>query len=234
LCLNGDARASNHLLVFGQTLGALETGASVHPVARVENHSGLVGLELGFDAREGAREGQDNRILGRVIDQPVSVVALARAVGTAVAGKGRVGAGVPEEKIGLASEIVDGAGLSCQDLAGGQGALVGFKVALRVGKMQGVVPDERGCGILVGVEVEIGVLGQENGWLLKLVKWNFFYKRKSSFDSDNSRDFCSGEVAVILIFQVLLVTLYVTLDSTRPGNPWDELDWSTMEKVIES
>lgn len=39
---------------------------------------------------------------------------------------------------------------------------------------------------------------------------------------------------MIFIFHVLSVTLYVTLDLTSPKNPWEELDLSKIEKVIES
>ena len=39
---------------------------------------------------------------------------------------------------------------------------------------------------------------------------------------------------MILMFQVFLVTVYVTLDSTRPSMPFEELEASRMEKVMES
>jgi hypothetical protein len=65
-------------------------------------------------------------------------------------------------------EVVDGVGLGRQDLAGGQGGLVGFQVALRVRGVQGVLPDLGGVGVAEGVQVEVGVLGEEEGCLLVL------------------------------------------------------------------
>lgn len=47
------------------------------------------------------------------------------------------------------------------------------------------------------------------------------------------RVFLSGEFAFMLIFQVLLSTVYVTEASTRPSMPSDELEASTKEKVME-
>lgn len=66
---------------------------------------------------------------------------------------------------GLAGKVVDAARLGRQDLARGQRALVRLEVALRVGQVQGVVPDEVRGGVAVGVQVEVGVLGEEDGWV---------------------------------------------------------------------
>lgn len=64
-----------------------------------------------------------------------------------------------EGEVGRRGKIVDGVGGCREDFACGEGALVGFKVARRVGKGKGVVPDLGGGGVAVGVEVEVGVLG---------------------------------------------------------------------------
>ena len=69
-----------------------------------------------------------------------------------------------EGRGGVASKVVDGAGLSSEDLAGGDGALVSFEVAGGVGSVECVVPDEACFGVLVGVEVEVGVLRQYKSW----------------------------------------------------------------------
>lgn len=69
-----------------------------------------------------------------------------------------------EGEVGGRGEVVDGVGGCGQDLAGWEGALVAFEVARRVGEGEGVLPDLGGGGVAVGVEVEVGVLGEEDGW----------------------------------------------------------------------
>ena len=42
--------------------------------------------------------------------------------------------------------------------------MVAFEVARGVGEGEGVFPDFGGGRVAVGVEVEVGVLGEEDGW----------------------------------------------------------------------
>lgn len=67
-----------------------------------------------------------------------------------------------ELEVGGGGKVVDGARGGGEDLAGGEGALVGFEVAGGVGEVEGVVPDQGGGRVAVGVEVEVGVLSQED------------------------------------------------------------------------
>lgn len=69
---------------------------------------------------------------------------------------------------GVAGEIVDRSRLGRQDFAGGDSALVSFEVARGVGRVEGVVPDEACLWVLVGVEVEVGVLGENEGYAVML------------------------------------------------------------------
>lgn len=169
LRLDGHARAPAHGLHLVGALRALERRAAVHPVARVEDDAGLVGAELGLDAREGAGEGGDDGARRRVLDEEVAVVALARAVGAAVALEARLVARVAQRQPRPAGKVVDGARLGRQDLARRQRRLVRLEVARRVGQVQRVVPDLGRGRVAVGVEVEVGVLSEEDGcpaWLV--------------------------------------------------------------------
>lgn len=171
LRLNRDAAAALDLLRLAlDALRALEVGTPVHPVARVQHDAGLVGAQLGLDARELARERQHDRVLGRVLDQPVAVVALARAVGAAVAREAGEVARVADGQVRGRRKVVDGARLGRQDLAGGKRALVALEVALRVGQRERVLPDLGRRRVAERVEIEVGVLGQEEGWITRVSK----------------------------------------------------------------
>jgi len=111
LRLNRNTRALNNLLRRIQSLRRLQPSAPVHPRARVQHDARLVRAQIGLDPRECAPQRQHYGVLGRVVDQPVAVVALADAVGAAVALELGVGLGVPEEEVGLAGEVVDAAWL---------------------------------------------------------------------------------------------------------------------------
>lgn len=133
LRLNRDARRPRHHAPVREPLVALEWRGAVEPVARVEHDARLVGAQLGLDAREGARELHDDGVgRGLALDGEVAVVPLARAVGAAVAREPRLVLGVAQGQAGLAGEVVDAARRGFQDLAGGEGALVGFEVVGRV------------------------------------------------------------------------------------------------------
>ena len=69
-----------------------------------------------------------------------------------------------ESEVGGRGEVVDGVGGGGQDLACRERALVTFEVARGVGEGEGVVPDFGGRRVAVGVEVEVSVLGEEDGW----------------------------------------------------------------------
>ena len=164
LGLDRHARALAHLGRGVQPLRALEAGGAVHPVARVDDDAGLVGAELGLDAREGAGDCAHDGAPRRVVDQEVAVVALARAVGAAVARELGVVARVAQEQARLAREVVDAVRRGRADLARRQRALVRLEEALRVRQVQRVVPDLLGGGVLVGVEVEVRVLREHERW----------------------------------------------------------------------
>lgn len=171
LRLNRDAATPDHLLIDPfNALRALQIGTPIHPIARVQHHAGLIGPQLRLDARKLARQRQHRGPLGRVLDQPVPVVALAGAVGAAVAGEAGLVARVAEEQVRGGGEVVDGVGRRREDVTGGERALVRLEVALGVGHGQGVLPDFGGGRVAVGVEVEVGVLGEENGWSDRLVR----------------------------------------------------------------
>lgn len=161
--LNSDTRAASNTLTALNALGALQLVRAVEPVARVDDNANLIGPELSANTRELAGKSDNDSILRRIFNQEVAVVALAGTVGTAVTGELGAAGRVTELDAGCAGEVVDGAGLGGSDITGGEGALVGWEVALRVGHVEGVVPDLLGVGVLVGVEVEVGVLGQHDG-----------------------------------------------------------------------
>jgi len=56
-------------------------------------------------------------------------------------------------------EVIDAACGGVEDFPGGEGRGVDGQVAFGVWEGEGVVPDEGGGGVFVGVEVEVGVLG---------------------------------------------------------------------------
>lgn len=137
---------------------------------------------------------------------------------------------MPEDGRGVAGEVVDGARLGGEDLAGGDGALVGLEVARRVGRVEVVVPDEVCVGVLVGVEVEVGVLGEYESYISLLA----YVQGRKCGEERNSRVFLVGAVASIEMCHVLPATLYVTFAYTSPGNPSDAPSGSYIEKVIDS
>lgn len=80
LRLERDARAAPDRMPVPQALRPLERRRPVEPVARVDDDAGLVGPQIGADAREGAREGRDDGVARRVggsVDEPVAVVTFA-------------------------------------------------------------------------------------------------------------------------------------------------------------
>ena len=119
----------------------------------------MIRPQLRLDPTEFTRQRRHHAVGRRVLDQPVAIIPFARAVRAAVTREGGVVAGVAEGEVGRRSKVVDGVGGCREDLARGEGALVGFEVAGRVGKGKGVVPDLGGGGVAVGIEVEVGVLG---------------------------------------------------------------------------
>lgn len=165
LSLDSDAAAADDLLVDAlDALGALEVGGAVHPVARVEDDAGLVGAQLGGDAREGAREADDDGVVGRlVLDQKVAVVALAGAVGSAVALEAGLVPRVPDRQVRRRRKVVDRPRLRRQYLARRKRPLVRLQVPLRVGQVQPVVPDLGRVRVPVRVQVEVGVLSEQEG-----------------------------------------------------------------------
>lgn len=164
LRLNGHTAAPDHLLIDPlNALGALEVGRAIHPVARVKHDARLISPQLRFDTRELARQGRHHRILGRVLDEEVAVVPLARAVGPAVALEAGLVARMAESQVRGGGKVVDGVGLGGQDLAGRERVLVGLEVALGVGQGELVVPDEGLVGVAEGVEVEVGVVREKEG-----------------------------------------------------------------------
>ena len=170
LRLNRNAAAPHNLLIHPlDPLRALQHRAPVAPVARVQHHAGLVRPQLRRHAREGTRQLEHRGALGRALDQPVPVVPLAGAVGAAVAAEAGQVLRVAEREVGGRGKVVDRVGRRRQDLARRERALVVFQVARRVGEVEGVVPDFGGRGVAVGVEVEVGVLGEEDGWRVLVV-----------------------------------------------------------------
>jgi len=134
---------------------------TTHPRAGVNDNTWLVSLELCLNAGEGASKGGDDCILGGIFDEPVSVIAFAGSIGATVTLEGGVILVVAEGERSGAGEVVDGAGLGGEDLAGREGALVSLEVTRRVGQVQNVVPNEIGFGILIGIKVEVRVLRKQ-------------------------------------------------------------------------
>lgn len=133
--LNGDARAPRDGRPISQSLGALQVARAVEPVARVDDDTRLVGPQLGADASELARQRSDDGILWGLVDEKVSVVALACTASATVSGEFRRARGMTQLDAGLAGKVVDAAGASDANLSGGEGAVVGNEVAFGVGQM---------------------------------------------------------------------------------------------------
>jgi hypothetical protein len=103
-------------------------------------------------------------VISGPIDEPVAVVPFTSPIRAAVALEAGLVTCVAEGEVRRRGEVVDGVRRGRQDLARRQGALVGLEVACRVGQVERVVPDLGGSWVAVGVEVEVGVLGQQEGW----------------------------------------------------------------------
>lgn len=65
-----------------------------------------------------------------------------------------------------------------------------------------MVPDEGCGGVSVGIEVEVGVLGEQDGWWGEVSIFDF-----SGLERYILRVLLSGETAVILMLQVFFLTL---------------------------
>jgi len=68
---------------------------------------------------------------------------------------------VAEGQAGLGGEVVDAVGSSRENLACRHGIITSFEVALGVGHVEGVIPDLVCIGVLVGIKIEVGMLGQD-------------------------------------------------------------------------
>lgn len=68
LSLDSDARTPDYLAVVGGALRALQVGAAVHPVARVDDNSRLVGAQVSRDAGIGASQADDDGVLRGIVD----------------------------------------------------------------------------------------------------------------------------------------------------------------------
>lgn len=71
-----------------------------------------------------------------------------------------------ELDIGSGCEVIDGAGSGCQDLSSGQSTAVDLEVAFGVRHGQGVIPYCWRLRVLVGVQIEVGMVGQHQGGLV--------------------------------------------------------------------
>lgn len=65
-----------------------------------------------------------------------------------------------EAGVWVTSKVVDRSRLGREDLARGDCVLLCLEVACGIGYVEGVVPDKARLRILVGVKVEVRVLGQ--------------------------------------------------------------------------
>lgn len=68
--------------------------------------------------------------------------------------------------VGSGCEVIDGPGSGSQDLSSGQSTAVNLEIAFRVRHGQGVVPYCWRLRVLVGVKIEVGVVGQHQGGLV--------------------------------------------------------------------
>lgn len=134
-------------------------------MAGIQLHPDLVRPDINLDPRPSTGEGRDDGVpesAGRG-DGPAVVVPRAAGGGAAVAdplGGGLVGA----ELLGLGPEVVDGALFDAGDLTRRDHVWVRLEEGLGEGGVVVVVPDEVGGGVGEGVEVPVGVLGEEEGW----------------------------------------------------------------------
>lgn len=64
--------------------------------------------------------------------------------------------------VGRGVEVVGAVLLRLQDVSCGKGGGVRFKVAVRVGEVEGMVPDQVRIRVGEGVEVEVGVVCQHD------------------------------------------------------------------------
>lgn len=147
-------------------LRRLQRRGAVAPPHGVDLDTGLIGPQVRLDAVPRAGERQHGRPggLGGVLEEPKVVVALGAAgVGAKL---GRV-ARVAQRARGRKVHDAWGAGGGTRDgstLAGGEAVGVEREVVLRVGHVQGVVEHGVGVGVAVRFEVEVGVLGEHEGW----------------------------------------------------------------------